>query len=713
MLNATNGTVTLNGSSRSGIGVRVQNAELNASRADIMGSSTVSGTGFSLTGTTLAGALADLTNVTLSSAGSAAGVTNTLDSSIVTDTNRDNLLAKHIDNMTTVDMAGNKVFDDSTKTDKGWTADYTSDTTPNGGWIFNNTSVTAGGDVNLKGAGFTNSTVTVTDGSLSIDNRGPVSLTGTTITVNDGAVNVHADAGNISLNKGNISAKSDITLQADNGSITISGTNATATANITSSEGNIAIKSSTMGNLGLLVNNVSFMADDNVSFDGDAALAGARIHDANITANKGHINLNASALRGGFDYVNGEYGGLLLYGNLLFKAGTGTTINATHASHMASYSPPVPLVLEGVNLTFDGGADIKACGSYAGIVVSASDMVKSSGSKVFVKNGDVNINATLNGQAQSGPTGSAAASASGGIVFNNGYGAVSLELNVDNGSNITISANSSANKSGPFAAFAAATPEATAAASHHNGFVFSGGGNVYVNAISDSADAVNLRLFNNEQLTGNLFVSGVSNSGVGVNFNKYLSTKVSNAIIDGVSQTGVGVLMTAKNGNADLNNNTVSGSTITGEGGVMLSGSNVTITNGTLLGKALDGNGSGVSMNGGNNFILDGAHVSGYAVNGSGVSVNGTIIMLNGTVVEGHVSGSGDGVAVSGHLTADNTTQVTGAATQDGGTGVTLNGAVTGGKVDGVSGQGTGLQLADNAVVTDATLKGTSTSGSG
>ncbi|EID6352415.1 hypothetical protein LCA12_005206, partial [Salmonella enterica] len=328
-ITASNG-ITLNGTTETGTGVSVTGSNLSAPSLGVNGVASVSGTGFSLATSHLLGSLTNLVNVSLSSAGSGAGVINVLDSGIVNDANRDTLLAKKIDNMTTVNMAGNAIFDDSAKADKGWMQDYSSVDTPNGGWIFNNTSVTAGGDVNLKGAGFTNSTVTVTDGSLSIDNRGPVSLTGTTITVNDGAVNVHADAGNIILNKGNISAKSDITLQADNGSITILGTNATATANITSSEGNIAIKSSTMGNLGLLVNNVSFMADDNVSFDGDAALAGARIHDANITANKGHINLNASALRGGFDYVNSEYGGLLLYGNLLFKAGTGTTINATH-----------------------------------------------------------------------------------------------------------------------------------------------------------------------------------------------------------------------------------------------------------------------------------------------------------------------------------------------------------------------------------------------
>ncbi|ELX2845093.1 hypothetical protein QKZ77_005367 [Salmonella enterica] len=761
MLNAVNGNITLNGSSVNRSGVEVNNAVLNASHADIIGSSTGSGTGFSLTDTTLEGALADLTNVSLSSAGSAAGVTNTLDSSIVTADNRDNLLAKKIENMTTMDMGGQAIFDDSTKTDKGWKQDYTSSDTPNGGWIFNNTTVNAGGNVDVKGASFTNSTLTVTDGNLSLDNGGPAPLTGTSITANDGFVSVHAKAGNIDLTNGNISAKGDVDLRADKGGITITGANATSRAGILSSAGNISINTKDAPrNIGLVVNNVTFSADNNISIDAVAGLAGARIRGADITATKGHINLNGSANWGGFDFSNGEFGGVLLYGDLLFKAGTGTTINATHPEHRKQYAPPTPLVLEGVNLTFDGGAEIHASGSYTGIVLSASDMVSASKSKVFVKNGDVNINAMLDGQAVGGPTGESGSSASGAIVFNNGYGTVSFELDVDKGSNVTINADSSANKSGPFAAFASATPESTAAGSHHNGFVFSGDGNISVSAVSDSADAVNLRLFNNENLTGNLAITGTSETGVGVNFDKYLSTKVSNATITGNSVSGVGVQMTAKNGSADLNSNSVSGSTATGKGGVILSGSNVTITNGTLTGSATDGNGSGVSMVGGSSFILDGATVRGNAVDGSGVSVNGMLTVNNGTQVVGEASGSGDGVAVSGNLTTDagegiilngtassgdgikvtgdtvltgailkgqadsgngvniagnlttdSATQVSGHAAS--GTGVNLGAALTGATVEGDSDTGTGVQLADNAVVTEAVLNGTSASGDG
>ncbi|EDC5554853.1 filamentous hemagglutinin N-terminal domain-containing protein [Salmonella enterica] len=758
---AVNGTINLNGTSVSGVALNLNNVTLNATAATIKGDSSSSGTGFSLTNMSFAGALADLINVTLSSAGSAAGVVNTLDSSVVNDANRDNLLAKRIENMTSVDMGGKALFDDSTKTDKGWKHNYTSTDTPNGGWVFNNTTVNAGGDVDLKGAAFTNATVTVSNGNLTLDNNGPAPLTGTTITVSNGAVSVHAGAGNIDLSHGNISANGDITLKADAGSIAVSGVNATAKANITSATGNISINTKDAPkNIGLVVNNVTFSADSNISIDAVADLVGAQIRGANFTATKGHINLNGSASRGGYDGFYDKFGGMLLNGDLLFKAGTGTTINATHASHAAAYSPPVPLAFQGANITFDGGAEIDARGSYAGIVVSTSDIMKPTNSQVFVKNGDVNINATLDGLAVTGPTGGSGASASGGIVFNNGYAMVSFGLDVDKGSNVTINADSSANKSGPFAAFAAATPEASAANAEYNGFVFSGGGNISVSAVSDSADAVNLRLFNNENLTGNLAITGTSESGVGVNFDEYLSTKVSNATITGSSVSGVGVQMTAENGSADLNGNSVSGSTATGKGGVILSGSNVTITNGTLTGNATDGNGSGISMVGGSSFILDGATVGGNAVDGSGISVNGTLTVNNGTTVDGHALGRGNGVVVSGdlttdsgngitisgiassgdgvkvdgdtrltaatltghtdsgvgvniagNLTTDNVTQVSGQAAS--GTGVNLGAALSGATVEGHSDTGTGVQLADDAVVTGAVLKGSSTSGDG
>ncbi|ECI3373072.1 hypothetical protein DK729_27960, partial [Salmonella enterica subsp. diarizonae] len=138
--NTTSGKILLNGTTQSITGVKVDSSSLSSASLDVKGVATIQGTGFTLTNSHLLGSLADLSNVTFSSAGSAAGVTNQLDSSIVTASNRATLLKRHPENMTQIDMGGGAIFDDSSETDKGWVADFTSDTTPNGGWIFNNTT---------------------------------------------------------------------------------------------------------------------------------------------------------------------------------------------------------------------------------------------------------------------------------------------------------------------------------------------------------------------------------------------------------------------------------------------------------------------------------------------------------------------------------------------------------------------------------------------
>ncbi|EJS2954691.1 filamentous hemagglutinin N-terminal domain-containing protein, partial [Salmonella enterica] len=753
VLNATNGTVTLNGSSRSGIGVRVQNAELNASRADIMGSSTVSGTGFSLTGTTLAGALADLTNVTLSSAGSAAGVTNTLDSSIVTDTNRDNLLAKHIDNMTTVDMAGNKVFDDSTKTDKGWTADYTSDTTPDGGWIFNNTSVTAGGDVNLKGAAFTNSTVTVTDGSLSIDNRGPVPLTGTTITVNDGAVNVHAGEGNIDLSKGNISAKGNITLKADEGSIAISGTNATVKASITSAEGNIsavAHNPSTGKVTGVSVTSAQLNAEQgNIIINGTTPgiYSGVRFTNADLKANANDGSINIFGESAGRQDTYDEKGSLYFGGADTFTA---KIINITGINSRNDVQG-AGLVFDSGTTVFNGETSVTGEGYGAGLTFWNTVHLN-------FNNGDV----SLKGKT-TGPDGSDFNNSSGVFYYRHGaiagagvYQSAKIYVNLTN-SNLKMDADSSLSVSGKVPAFGVVNPGSEAY--KVNGFIFQGDGNVNISGVSTDGNAVDARLFDNTALTGNVVITGVSKSGTGVYLGGQLNTTLVNAQITGTSESGSGVTVAAKSGTTNLSNNTINGTSETGSG-IQLTGNNITLTNGTLIGTVRSGNGSGVLLTGGSNYTLDGTSVTGTAVDGSGITINGSLTVNNGTSVEGHATASGNGVTVSGNLTTDigdgisivgttssgdgikvdgdatltnallngsadsgvganiagnlttnSATQVSGHAAS--GTGVRLGAGLTGATVKGSSDTGTGLQLADNAVVTEAVLSGTSASGDG
>ncbi|ECH3816144.1 filamentous hemagglutinin N-terminal domain-containing protein [Salmonella enterica] len=249
--------IILDGISRNDVnpfGVKVNNSTFNAKSLEVKGVSTrkgIVGTGFELTNLTLKGELAKPENVTLSSAGSAISVTNRLDRSIVNDSNRDEILTQwHPENMTYIDMGGEAIFDDTKETQKGWTADYSSSSAPYGGWVFDNTTVNAGGDVELQGVGFTNSTVTVNHGNLNIANTGPVLLNGSTVEVNDGTVDVQSSEAGISLNsvkkgdkvnKGSIAAKGDISLTANKGPVQVVGVSDSDRSTIESENGRVSV----------------------------------------------------------------------------------------------------------------------------------------------------------------------------------------------------------------------------------------------------------------------------------------------------------------------------------------------------------------------------------------------------------------------------------------------------------------------------------------
>ncbi|EFU5051269.1 filamentous hemagglutinin N-terminal domain-containing protein [Salmonella enterica] len=755
-LTALNGTITLNGGSGSGTGVLVSNSVLNAAQATVTGRSD-SGTGFSLTNSSLAGALADLANVTLSSAGSGGGVINILDSSVVNDASRDNLLAKRIENMTTVDMNGTAIFDDSAKADKGWTHDYSPVDTPNGGWIFNNTRVTAGGDVNLKGAAFTNATVTVSNGSLTLDNGGAAPLTGSTLTVNDGAVSVHAGAGNIDLTNGNISAKGDISLKADAGSVIIAGANATAKANITSAEGNISTEShnpSTDRVTAVSLTNAQLNAEHgNININGttQGTYSGVRFSNADLKANAdtGTIKVYGES-KGGQD-LDDEKGSVYFGNTDMFRASdiavTGNNVkgDANSAGMVFDFTS---------NVSFTGKTSLDA--SAFGLGLTYWNSVD-----LYFEGGDVSIKAQTTGPGGNNTYYRTGAIAGSGVIYDNGQqyqgmkpdGRMTIHLN---NVRLDLSADSSSTTFGKIPAFGLNNP---ASGSRVNGMTLLGDGDVRINGKSTDGNAVDARFFDNTGLNGHVSIEGQSKSGAGVVMAGQVNANLVNASVTGISEIGNGVVFDAISGFADLGNNTINGKSNTGAG-IQVSGNNITLSNGTLNGTVTSGSGAGVVLTGGSNYILDGASVTGTSADGAGVAVNGTLTVNNGTTVEGHATGSGSGVQVSGNLatdtgdgvlitgtalsgdgikvdgdttltnatltghtesgagvniagnlTTDSTTQVEGHAAS--GTGVNLGASLTGASVLGVSDAGAGVQLADNAVVTQASLSGTSTTGDG
>ncbi|EAN4721297.1 filamentous hemagglutinin N-terminal domain-containing protein [Salmonella enterica] len=716
----TNNALTLNGTTETTTGVKVTGSTLSAATLNVNGVARVQGTGFSLATSQLLGGLADLTNVSLSSAGSAAGAQNVLDNSIVNDANRDTLLAKRIENMTSVEMNGTAIFDDSAKSDKGWTHDYSSVDTPNGGWIFNNTSVTAGGDVNLKGVAFTNATVTVSNGSLTLDNGGAVPLTGTTVTVNDGAVSVHSGGGNIDLTKGNISAKRDITLKTDNGTVLISGANATVKANITSSDGDIMIT----GNSGTSM--------------------GVRLVNANLTSI--NMSINGSAIGGSNDDM-ASFGAVSLFGADEFHvANTGHGEMNGYVNNYLDLTRNGAIVIGQIfaggdtNVVFDGSFDIKGDAFTTGAKPSSTY-------DIFFNNGSSSI--TFKGGKSS------LTSCSHGVYTRfSAYSATHTTNFILDGADFVF--NVTAGTAPHQGLSMLGTIEFN---KYTSGFAFSGNGNAQLNIhTSSQEEGIYLNRLTNKDLLGNFSLNVTNDIGDAIVMLGHTAVNLVNATITGTSGTGAGFrLESTDKSNVSLGNNTITGISKTGSG-IKLIGNNITLSNGTLNGTS--GNGSGVVLTGGSNYTLDGASVTGTAAAGSGIAVNGTLTVNNGTVVKGLATGGGNGVTVSGdlvtdsgdgisisgtassgdgikvdgdttltnatlnggadsgvgvniagNLTTDSSTQVSGHA--DSGTGVNLGAALTGASVKGSSDTGTGVQLADNAVVTEAVLNGTSASGDG
>ncbi|EJD0942120.1 TPA: filamentous hemagglutinin N-terminal domain-containing protein [Salmonella enterica subsp. enterica serovar Braenderup] len=716
----TNNALTLNGTTETTTGVKVTGSTLSAATLNVNGVARVQGTGFSLATSQLLDGLADLTNVSLSSAGSAAGAQNVLDNSIVNDANRDTLLAKRIENMTSVEMNGTAIFDDSAKSDKGWTHDYSSVDTPNGGWIFNNTSVTAGGDVNLKGVAFTNATVTVSNGSLTLDNGGAVPLTGTTVTVNDGAVSVHSGGGNIDLTKGNISAKRDITLKTDNGTVLISGANATVKANITSSDGDIMIT----GNSGTSM--------------------GVRLVNANLTSI--NMSINGSAIGGSNDDM-ASFGAVSLFGADEFHvANTGHGEMNGYVNNYLDLTRNGAIVIGQIfaggdtNVVFDGSFDIKGDAFTTGAKPSSTY-------DIFFNNGSSSI--TFKGGKSS------LTSCSHGVYTRfSAYSATHTTNFILDGADFVF--NVTAGTAPHQGLSMLGTIEFN---KYTSGFAFSGNGNAQLNIhTSSQEEGIYLNRLTNKDLLGNFSLNVTNDIGDAIVMLGHTAVNLVNATITGTSGTGAGFrLESTDKSNVSLGNNTITGISKTGSG-IKLIGNNITLSNGTLNGTS--GNGSGVVLTGGSNYTLDGASVTGTAAAGSGIAVNGTLTVNNGTVVKGLATGGGNGVTVSGdlvtdsgdgisisgtassgdgikvdgdttltnatlnggadsgvgvniagNLTTDSSTQVSGHAAS--GTGVNLGAALTGASVKGSSDTGTGVQLADNAVVTEAVLNGTSASGDG
>ncbi|EKA8330538.1 filamentous hemagglutinin N-terminal domain-containing protein [Salmonella enterica] len=542
----------------------------------------------------------------------------------------------------------------------------------------------------------------------------------------DGAVPAQMElrgAGNtLKTTNGNISLKSDV------GSVLISGANASVMANITSDLGGVTISGASASSYGVQINN------------------------ANLSAVNGVINISGigSILT---DQYN-QRGAVTLAGNIVTNA-RGVNISGNNLGRSNSYMPVAGVYLGDsglINWDMYGG-DVNVYGEAkngAGVIFG----VQTSNNKNILNVHASSLNITGCTSATSIPSGVGVAG-----VYTSSY------VGRSSGANFTLYNNAdvyifgdASRASNKIQGISTGT---VMDGDGPQGFAFSGNGNVYLHGISNDGDGVKLDVVNNKFLTGNITIRGESNSGAGVYYGRGPDVELVNAIVNGSSNSGAGLLMIsgAAGSKFDLNGNVLTGASETGNG-VSISGSNVTITNGTLTGKAMTGSGSGVVLTGNSNYMFDNMSVTGTAVDGSGISVNGTLTVNNGSQFTGRAIGSGDGVTISGklttsigggiiingeassgdgikvsgdatltnatlkgqtdagngvsivgNLTADNASQVMGQATAQG-TGVSVSGTVTGGKVDGTATSGDAVRIVDSRL-TDTEVKGESQTGAG
>ncbi|HIF3348531.1 TPA: beta strand repeat-containing protein, partial [Salmonella enterica] len=690
---------------------------INATSASLTGTSTAKGMGFILNAS-LSDSLksTDSNNLNLSSLGSDDAAYNYIGDQV-----DDDFVHHMIEAGTSI---GSKTEVQKVNIYKAELQDWLDDSHRNsfdlnkdfGEWIlsFSGLHLNTAGDINITGASFSDSQLWA-GGNLTLDNGpGNLSLSGSTLKSRSGYMNLTGGNG-INLTNGNISAENDITLNADHGYVKISGSSASNRANVSSVNGSILLhgnKNIEVGR-GMDFYNVSIHAQKDIDISADGNWSGVRMTNTSISSESGGIDINASARKAGYDYANAENAALILTNDIVFDSRTGTNINVSNTNVIKSYSPSVALAFEVENVLIKGGGNINASSSYGAVVLSPlpGHMMKDSKSTLTVQEGDLIINALLDERAKGGPNGADGSSAAGALVFNNGYNPIEFNIKTNKG-NVIINADSSANKNAPFNAFAAATPQSTSNMGMFNGFRFSGDSNVSITAIADQADAINLRLFDNTELTGHLSITGKSTSGTGVIFDRRLKTKVINATITGSSFSGDGTKLIAQRGSADLNGNIMTGISDTATG-VSISGSNVSITNGTVSGTS-GGNGDGVQLIGGTNYTIDGATVTGQSQSGNGIGVGGNLSVSNATLKGDTVTGSG--VNISGRLNTINTA-ITGNATGNG-TGVFVSGTLIAesgenNSLTGNSAQGNGAFISETAVLTNIVVSGGSVSGTG
>ncbi|EBM6148997.1 filamentous hemagglutinin N-terminal domain-containing protein [Salmonella enterica] len=503
---------------------------------------------------------------------------------------------------------------------------------------------------------------------VMIKGGGNVSLnskTGITIQV--------ANTSNVNIN----SDKGDITLKADNGSVLISGANSASKANITSG-GNITISGNGGRGMGVGIINASINATGNMNITGSTTGGGA----------------NSSA----------RYGGIYLFGNVDFKSPNGSLVgNEINRAAENSGGVVVGSLYGGLsNILFDGNFTVTGR-SDVGVTFQRA------GAGLYY-NGNTNITFS-GGNSVMNLTGKNYSSSVAGIL--SAYTTNDPQyIKLTDGANLAMNLVS-------YKVSALMPATTVGSAKHAAGYVFSGKGNVTIDARNNSSgpdsDTLYINLLNNTGLDGTFTVNATNNAGTAISIGGNTNVSLANATITGISKgSGAGIKIAPTKGKVNLNNVMLNGVSSRGNGIDVRGNIPVNMTNSVLNGTT-SANGVGVQLVGSSNYTLDGVSVIGKSSNGSAVSITGPVTVNNGTQVAGTATGSGAGVSATGNLVTDRGDGIQISGTAVSGSGIVLvgNTVLTGASLTGNSTTGTGLNVSGNATLTNATVSGETQTGTG
>ncbi|EJL1660621.1 filamentous hemagglutinin N-terminal domain-containing protein, partial [Salmonella enterica] len=442
----------------------------------------------------------------------------------------------------------------------------------------------------------------------------------------------------------------DISIISGNSSVLINATGSSR-ANITSG-GNITITGNGGRALGVGVINASVNATNNISITGSTT--------------------------GGGSMTSDRFGGIYLAGNVDFHSPNGS-LTGTEANRVSPISGGVVLgngVNSGqtTNILFDGNFNIRGTSD----VTNTPGNIKYGGGVYYAGN----TTTTFSG-------GNSVIQATGrnySTAVNGDYSLYSSiipqNITLAEGANLSMKLNSGF--------VSTVMPVITADFNNRSvGWVFSGKGNVSIDASNsgtgEDSSTLQLNLLNNKDLDGSFTVNAVNARGNAILMSGYTNVNLVNATITGTSRgNGTGIQISSTRGTVNLDNVTLNGISAQGNGISVSGNGNTSITDSVLNGTANSGNGIGVRIIAGSNYTIDGGTVTGRSVNGSAVSVTGPLTVNNGTSVTGTATGSrGTGVSATGSLVASR------------GDGIQIHGTAT---------SGNGIALVGNTVLTGAKL---------